>query len=66
MQFAALCAKMEALSPLRVLSRGYTAVFDGKGKPVTAGKSLAAGERVSIRFSDSTVDATVNGVRESE
>lgn len=65
-RFAALCAKMEALSPLRVLSRGYTAVFDGEGKPVTAGKRLAVGECVSIRFSDSTVDATVSGVRESE
>ena len=64
--FAALCAKMEALSPLRVLSRGYTAVFDGEGRPITAGKNLSKGDRVSIRFSDSTVDATVNGVRESE
>ena len=64
--FAALCAKMEALSPLRVLSRGYTAVFDGEGRPITAGKNLNDGDRVSIRFSDSTVDATVNGVRESE
>ena len=64
--FAALCAKMEALSPLRVLSRGYTAVFDGEGRPITAGKDLNKGDRVSIRFSDSTVDATVNGVRESE
>ena len=64
--FTALCAKMEALSPLRVLSRGYTAVFDGEGRPITAGKNLNEGDRVSIRFSDSTVDATVNGVRESE
>ena len=64
--FTALCAKMEALSPLRVLSRGYTAVFDGEGRPVTAGKGLRVGDAVSIRFSDSTVDATVNGVRESE
>ncbi len=64
--FAALCAKMEALSPLRVLSRGYTAVFDGEGRAVTAGKQLAVGECVHIRFSDSTVDATVSGVRESE
>ncbi len=65
-QLAALCAGLEALSPLRVLSRGYTAVFDGAGRPVTAGKRLAVGDRVSIRFSDSTVDATVSGVRESE
>ena len=65
-RFAALCVGLEALSPLRVLSRGYTAVFDGNGSPVTAGKRLSVGDRVSIRFSDSTVDATVSGVRESE
>lgn len=64
--FASLCAKIEALSPLRVLSRGYTAVFNGEGKPIMTGKSLHTGDVVSIRFSDSTVDATVNGVRESE
>ena len=64
--FAALCAKLEALSPLHVLLRGYTAVFDGEGKPVTAGGKLAVGENISIRFCDSTVDATVSGVRESE
>ena len=64
--FTALCAKLEALSPLRVLARGYTAVFNGEGKPITAGGALHKGDVVSIRFSDSTVDATVNGVRESE
>ena len=64
--FAALCAKIEALSPLRVLLRGYTAVFDGDGKAVTSAKRLAVGDRIGIRFSDSTVDATVSGVRESE
>ena len=64
--FTALGAKLEALSPLRVLSRGYTAVFDGAGKPVTTGKALSAGDRIGIRFSDSLVDATVCGVRESE
>ncbi len=65
-QFAALCERLHALSPLSVLSRGYTAVFNTQGVPVTVGKQLSKGERISIRFSDSTVDATVSGVRESE
>lgn len=64
--FVALCAKLDALSPLRVLARGYAAVFDGGGAAITSGASLQAGEKLQIRFSDSTVDATVNGVRESE
>lgn len=64
--FSALCAKLDALSPLRVLSRGYTAVFNKEGAPVTMGSALQKGDKLSIRFSDSTVDATVDGVRESE
>ncbi len=65
-RFAALCAKLDTLSPLRVLSRGYTAVFDGNGAPITSGATLSVGDQIRVRFADSTVDATVCGVRESE
>ena len=65
-QFAALCAKLDSLSPLRVLARGYTAVFDDGGVPIAAGKTLDVGDTIHVRFADSTVDATVLGVRESE
>ena len=65
-RFAALCAKLDTLSPLRVLSRGYTAVFDDNGVPITLGASLEKGDTLHVRFADATVDATVLGVRESE
>ncbi len=64
--FAALCAKLDTLSPLRVLSRGYTAVFDGDGAPITLGASLQKGDTLHVRFADATVDAAVLSVRESE
>ncbi len=64
--FSALCAKLNTLSPLQVLSRGYSAVFDGEGAPISVGARLQKGELIHIRFADSTVDATVVGVRESE
>ncbi len=64
--FAALCAKLHALSPLQVLSRGYTAVFDPTGSPVTTGTALQKGQQIAIRFADSTVDAAVLGVRKGE
>lgn len=64
--FQTLCAKLDALSPLRVLARGYTAVFDEAGVPVACGRSLSPGDPIRIRFSDCSVNATVNGVRESE
>ena len=64
--FAALCAKLQALSPLEVLSRGYSAVFDGEGAPVTRASALREGDRIRIRFSDKSVDAAVIGVQEGE
>ena len=53
-------ASLDALSPLRVLSRGYAAV--GKnGKVVTSAKAIRTGDELNIRFADGTVNATVTG-----
>ena len=66
MVFGALSAKLGALNPLNVLARGYAAVFDDDGKPVTRAQSLLAGQNLHIRFADQTADAVITGVRESE
>ena len=51
-------ASLEALSPLRVLSRGYAAV--GKnGTAVSSAKELRAGDLIDIRFSDGSAKAAV-------
>ena len=63
---ATACARLGGLNPLDVLARGYAAVFDGQGAPVTQAARLHAGQEIQIRFSDKTADATVRGVRESE
>lgn len=66
-RFEALCGKLEALSPLHALSRGYAAVYSGTGKlPYTKAADLAAGEDIRIRFSDGVALATVIGLEESE
>lgn len=64
--FGALCAKLDTLNPLHVLSRGYAAVFDDAGAPVVKAQGLGAGDTLHIRFSDKTADAVVSGIRESE
>ena len=51
-------ARMEALSPLSVLSRGYAAVSRG-GSTVSCASSLQAGDLLTIRFADGEVAATV-------
>lgn len=65
-ELGALTAKLGALNPLNVLARGYAAVFDDDGKPVTRAEGLSAGQNLSIRFADRTADAVIKGVRESE
>lgn len=64
--FGALAAKLEALNPLHVLARGYTAVFDGEGRAITRAEGLEIGQRLHIRFADQTAEASVIGLRESE
>ncbi|MBQ8357206.1 MAG: exodeoxyribonuclease VII large subunit [Clostridia bacterium] len=64
--FGALAAKLGALNPLHVLSRGYAAAFDDNGSPVTRAEGLSAGQNLHIRFADRTADTVITGVRESE
>ncbi|MBE6595324.1 MAG: exodeoxyribonuclease VII large subunit [Ruminococcaceae bacterium] len=62
----AVAAKLEALNPLGVLSRGYTAVLDDEGHAVTRCASLSSGQRVQIRFCDGAADARIIDGKERE
>lgn len=53
-----ISASLDALSPLRVLSRGYAAVGRA-GEVVASAKTLRTGDELNIRFADGTVNATV-------
>ncbi len=53
--------KLEALSPDRVLKRGYAVVRRAKGKSIVKqAAELNAGERVEISFSDGAREATID------
>ncbi len=60
-RLTALGDLLESLSFRRVLERGYAVVRDAAGQPVTAAAGLAAGDAVSIEFTDGAVGAQVNG-----
>ena len=51
-------AKLGALSPLSVLSRGYATV-SRNGEAITRAESVCVGDRLKVRFSDGEVDAVV-------
>ena len=53
-------SKLEATSPLKVLARGYSVVFDENMMTVRSAEALKANDRIKIRLSDGNVDCTVN------
>lgn len=55
-------ARLEALSPLKVMLRGFAAVKNINGTVRSAGE-LTAGERISLRFSDGIANCTVEEIR---
>ena len=51
-KLAVATGKLDALSPLKVLGRGYALVKDESGKLVTRGAPLSAGQKLRLRFED--------------
>ena len=58
-------AKLDAMSPLKVLTRGYAMVESEDGNVVRSVRQLTPGSQVNIRLSDGTFDANVTYVKEA-
>jgi exodeoxyribonuclease VII large subunit len=56
-------ARLESVSPLAVLQRGYALVSDSAGHPLTSAASVKPGARLNLRFADGEVGATADGGR---
>ncbi len=52
-------ARLDALSPLAVLSRGYSAIFDEEGKALTKKEDLFVGQKVDFCLSDGRAKAEI-------
>ena len=57
-QCAVAAARLDALSPLAVLSRGYSVTRDTEGKIVRSAKKIRPGDKLSLTFADGEVAAT--------
>ena len=64
-QYVRLAAAMDALSPLKVLSRGYSMV-QGEGGVVKSVSGVAPGDRLTIRFADGQAGCLVQSVEKEE
>lgn len=63
-QFVAAAAKLDALSPLKVLSRGYAMTQKEGGEVVRSVKQLSVGDELTVTLADGTVTANVNQIKE--
>ncbi len=65
-RYLALAAGLDAMSPLKVLSRGYSMIVDKENALVRSVKDLQPGMELSLRLSDGSAKAVVNSVGEDE
>ncbi|MBQ7768540.1 MAG: exodeoxyribonuclease VII large subunit [Oscillospiraceae bacterium] len=64
-RYLTLAAKLDALSPLKVLTRGYAMVQDTGGEVIRSVKQTTTGSGIEITLRDGTVSATVTQIKES-
>ena len=65
-QYIAAVSKLDAMSPLKVLSRGYSMTQNSSGEVVRSVKQVEIGERISITLSDGKLSATVMNKEETK
>lgn len=63
-QFIAMTSKLDAMSPLKVLTRGYAMVQSEKQNVVHSINQVSRGEQLNIQLSDGTIRAAVSEIKE--
>ena len=61
-----LAAALDAMSPLRVLTRGYAVATDENGVIVTSANMIRKGSRLRLKLSDGSADCRVESVYEEK
>jgi exodeoxyribonuclease VII large subunit len=64
--FIGLTAKLDAMSPMKVLTRGYAMTQTDSGDVIRSVKQTAPGDPIRISLSDGRIEATVTDVKEIE
>ena len=54
-----LSARLDSLSPLKILERGYAVVFDPQGKPLVDSSQVAVGDDVKVRLAKGELGARI-------
>ncbi len=59
LEFSKLAAEIDAMSPMKVLGRGYAAVYKD-GKIISTVKDVKFGDKMKIKFSDGDISVTAD------
>lgn len=65
-RYIALTAKLDAMSPLKVLTRGYAMTQTAEGDLLRSVKQTRVGETIQVSLSDGRIIASVSSVKENE
>ena len=65
-QYIAAVSKLDAMSPLKVLARGYAMTQNSDGDVIRSVKQVEVGERLTVRLSDGNLSATVMNKEETQ
>ena len=63
-RLAGAAGRLDAVSPLAVLARGYALVTGADGHAITSAAALALGQAVTIQFGDGAVPASIGEARQ--
>lgn len=61
-----LAASLDALSPLKVLGRGYSVAKDTTGQLLRSIEQTEVGQAITVTLGDGSLDCTVDGIRKGE
>lgn len=63
---ATLAASLDALSPLEVLTRGYSIARTAEGRVLKSAKTVKEDDGISVQMRDGTLNCTVNTIDDKE
>ena len=61
---ATIAARLDAMSPLKVLARGYSITENDRGQAILSASELHPGDHITIRFHSGFAEAQVEETRE--
>lgn len=62
-QFQSLCVKLDGLSPLQILTRGYSVTKNSQGRVVTESGEVEVGETLTTRLAKGEITSRIVGIK---